>query len=172
MEYEIKQMLNNDFAINDPSLISLSQSTPSLLSEAAVATTSTDTSSIPKSSKKTKPTTMEAFLNGVDSNTIQQQSNTPRASMTEEFHNYRLLIAKYYGRHKASTSLCLNFWQTYQATFPLLSQVAIQFVCTPATSVPSESAFSISAYVGRKERARLSVQSLAATVFLKVRYQR
>ena len=92
--------------------------------------------------------------------------------MTEEFHNYRLLIAKYNDRHKPSTSLCLNFGQTYRATFSLISQVAIQLVCMPATSVPLESAFSISVYVGRKERARLSLESFAATVFLKVRYQR
>jgi hypothetical protein len=48
--------------------------------------------------------------------------------------------------------------------------MAKQLVNTPATSVASESAFSTSAYVGRKERSRLSIENLASTVFLKVSY--
>jgi hypothetical protein len=50
-------------------------------------------------------------------------------------------------------------------------KMARQLVCTPATSVPAECAFSISAYVGRKERARLSVKNLSTTMFLKVSFQ-
>ncbi len=41
------------------------------------------------------------------------------------------------------------------------------YLSASATSVPSESAFSVSAHYGRKERSRLSAENLAMSVFLK-----
>jgi hypothetical protein len=40
-------------------------------------------------------------------------------------------------------------------------------ISAPATSVESESAFSVSAHYGRKERSLLSPDNLAMSVFLK-----
>jgi hypothetical protein len=53
----------------------------------------------------------------------------------------------------------------------LLNFLPKQLVYTPATSVPAESLFSISSYLARKERTRLSAKNLAATVFLKVSFK-
>ena len=173
VEYEIKQMLNNDdFEIDDRSSTSFSQSASTLFAAATITADTTSELSTSKSGKKVKPTAMEAFLTSVGEDTVEREIITSRASIIEEFHNYRSIIGKNNARHKPSTSSCLDFWKTYQATFPLLAKIAIQVVCTPATSVPSECAFSMSAYVGRKERAKLLVESLAATVFLKVSFQR
>jgi hypothetical protein len=85
--------------------------------------------------------------------------------------NYRLLATKYNTNHRPSASSRLDFWKTYAFTLPVLFKMAKQLVCTPATSVPAECAFSISAYLGRKERARLSVKNLSTTMFLKVSFQ-
>ncbi|CAF3393895.1 unnamed protein product, partial [Rotaria sp. Silwood2] len=127
---------------------------------------------ISKSTKKPKPTAMEVFLNSIGDDSVQKPTTSPRASIIEELYNYRWLIAKYNSLYKASTSSCLNFWKLYGAMLRLLSKITRQLVCTPATSVPSESAFSMSSYVARKERSRLSVDSLTATMFLKVSCQK
>lgn len=66
-----------------------------------------------------------------------------------------------------SASSAIQFWKLNKDRFPLLSHLAKIHLTACATSVPSESAFSISAFVARKERARLSGQNLAYTVFLK-----
>lgn len=59
------------------------------------------------------------------------------------------------------------FWKQYSIDLPLLSDMARCYLSAPATSVQSESAFSISAHYARKERARLSADNLAMAVFLK-----
>ncbi|CAM4772345.1 unnamed protein product [Rotaria magnacalcarata] len=61
----------------------------------------------------------------------------------------------------------ITFWKAHGEQLPLLKGMAAVYLSTPATSVPSESAFSLSAYVGRKERARLSPENLSYSVFLK-----
>lgn len=60
----------------------------------------------------------------------------------------------------------LVFWKTFGDQIPLLKDMAQRYLGTPATSVRSESAFSSSAYIGRKERARLSPENLCYTVFV------
>jgi hypothetical protein len=59
------------------------------------------------------------------------------------------------------------FWKEHGIDLPLLSDMARCYLSAQATSVPSESAFSISAHYGRKERSRLSPDNLAMSVFLK-----
>jgi hypothetical protein len=48
----------------------------------------------------------------------------------------------------------------------LLKTMAQRYLPTPGTSVTSESAFSSSVYIARKERTRLSPDNLSYTVFL------
>ncbi len=45
----------------------------------------------------------------------------------------------------------LCFWKTYGDQMPLLKIMTQEYLATPATSVASESAFSSSFYVARKE---------------------
>jgi hypothetical protein len=44
---------------------------------------------------------------------------------------------------------------------------AARFLATPASSVPSESAFSTASYLLRKQRSRLDPLNLSLSVFLK-----
>ena len=60
-----------------------------------------------------------------------------------------------------------TFWNCYQHSLPTLSMFAKKYLATPATSVPSESAFSKSSYYGRKERTNIHSSTLSQSVFLK-----
>lgn len=61
----------------------------------------------------------------------------------------------------------VQFWKIHRHRLPLLTYLVKIHLIACATSVPSESAFSSSAFVARKERARNSGQNLAYAVFLK-----
>ena len=90
-----------------------------------------------------------------------------KATIVEELFNYRKLVVQFNSKRKPDASSCVLFWQTYGHTFLILKQVAKQMLNTPATSVPSESCFSLSSFSGRKERARLTGENLSSSVFLK-----
>ncbi|CAF1051545.1 unnamed protein product [Adineta ricciae] len=64
-------------------------------------------------------------------------------------------------------SAALHFWSTHSDELPLLSSFARHFLATPGTNVPSEAVFSVSSFIGRKERCRLTADNLAATIFPK-----
>jgi hypothetical protein len=55
----------------------------------------------------------------------------------------------------------------YGASMPALSIRAQKYLATSATSVPSESAFSVSNYVLRKNRLALTSRNVKYTMFLK-----
>ena len=79
----------------------------------------------------------------------------------------------YYG------SLCNNdspmdavlFWQRYGEQMPTLRAMAQQYLSALGTSVASESAFSYSAYIERKEPAQSGPKNLSYTVFLRDKLQ-
>lgn len=54
------------------------------------------------------------------------------------------------------TSNLQKFWNLYQNKLPMLASVVRNVNIIPATSVASESAFSLANYVQRKERSSLS----------------
>lgn len=60
-----------------------------------------------------------------------------------------------------------SFWQAYGREMPRLSVLAKKYLSICATSVPSESAFSVSNYVLRKNRLALSSRNVQYTMFLK-----
>lgn len=163
-------MLNDDdLTIDNLSLTSTtSQTTSSLHNTTAIRTSSTSTPFMSKQNKTPKPTAMEIFLNSSGEDDIPNSNKSSRVAIIEELYNYKSLVMKYNNCHKPSTSSCLNFWKSYGTTLPRLSRIAKNLICTPATSVPSEAAFSMSAHICRKDRSRLSAASLASTVFLKV----
>jgi hAT family C-terminal dimerisation region len=59
------------------------------------------------------------------------------------------------------------FWQQHHSTMPLLAVQASKYLAISATSVPSESALSISSYVLRKNRLSLTSKNLKYSMFLK-----
>ena len=140
------------------------------LSSASITTgiTTSANASSSKLNANKKSTAMEAFLNSIGNNIVPNSTTGSRVTIIEELHNYRSLVDKYNIQNSPSTSSCLTFWKTYEFMLPYLFKLAKKFVCTSATSVPAEAAFSVSSYVFKKERSRLSVKNLEAIVFLKV----
>lgn len=60
-----------------------------------------------------------------------------------------------------------TFWIQNRQQFPRLFRLAQRFSIIAATSVPSESAFSIAGFINRKQRSALSSNSLRRLVMLK-----
>lgn len=119
--------------------------------------------------KNEKHTKMDLFLDSIDddSHSTQKTSGNPSTPVfTNEAKKYRQLAAAFVSGDYEKNDI-LSFWRTNQHVLPVLSRLAKKYLATPATSVPSESAFSKSAYYGRKERAKIHGDNLAKTVFLK-----
>ncbi len=62
-----------------------------------------------------------------------------------------------------------QFWNTYQHDLPRLVALVRAYNIRPATSVASESLFSIAGYVHRKQRSSLSANSLRYSMVLRDR---
>jgi len=60
-----------------------------------------------------------------------------------------------------------TFWRKYEHCLPLLSKMARRYGSVPASSVPSESTFSVAGYTARKTRSSLSAKNLKYSIFLK-----
>jgi hypothetical protein len=60
-----------------------------------------------------------------------------------------------------------RFWITHQATIPRLATLFRRFNICPATSVASESTFSVAGYLQRKQRASLSSSAMRYPIVLK-----
>ena len=113
-------------------------------------------------------TAVNAFLQSVGHESTNMKDK--RTTLVEEFRSYRILASKFMEMDGVDFTI-LQFWSTHAHELPLLSSFARRFLCTPGTSVPAETAFSVSSFIGRKERCRLTPDNLAATVFLKDKLQ-
>jgi hypothetical protein len=60
----------------------------------------------------------------------------------------------------------LEWWRLKAQQFPLLSELAIRYLCIPATSAPSERVFSSAGLTIAKERSRLDPSTANELVFL------
>ncbi|CAF1437369.1 unnamed protein product [Adineta ricciae] len=152
VEKEIIKLSKNEFALPKTSSSSTNQGTIS------------------------KPTNIDkawqGFLKSINKN-VRQDASALIASITldveEDLKRYRSLASKFffddYNDHQFENPTV--FWKIYGIDLPVLSEMARCYLSAPATSVQSESAFSISAHYGRKERSRLSPDNLAMSVFLK-----
>ncbi|GBP41993.1 Putative AC transposase [Eumeta japonica] len=70
----------------------------------------------------------------------------------------------------ASSEDILERWRTHETEYPVLSQMARDFLSIPATSVPAERLFSKASLVIRKHRNRLSDESARCFTRAFVRY--
>ncbi|KAL0212225.1 hypothetical protein RCL1_005851 [Eukaryota sp. TZLM3-RCL] len=61
----------------------------------------------------------------------------------------------------------LQWWKVHQLEFPILSNLARDYLTIPATSVPCERVFSIAGHIKSKKRNSLSDDSLSSLVVLK-----
>ncbi|CAF1314845.1 unnamed protein product [Rotaria sordida] len=108
---------------------------------------------------------MEQFKNACNitpaTNTL--TSNPTRTvkplSLKEEF-------GMYMSTYKQSTDF-ETFWNQKQHMLPILTSFVRRYSIIPATSVASESAFSVAGYVQRKQRSSLSPTTLRYLMLLK-----
>ena len=108
---------------------------------------------------------------------INQFRNSCRSSLTDTISTSK--------KHIKSTSLTLkqefsvyvstskssrdfqSYWNDKKGALPILSTFTRRYNCIPATSVASESAFSVAGYVDHKQRASLSPKTLRYLMLLK-----
>ncbi|CAF0827262.1 unnamed protein product [Adineta steineri] len=62
-----------------------------------------------------------------------------------------------------------EFWSTHNQSFPRLVTLVRRYSIVPATSVASESAFSVCGFIARKQRSSLSSRTLRQLLVLKYR---
>ena len=142
----------------------MSTSTPF---SSSLTTSSSTTTASPRNG--TNLSTINEFLLACgDSCAIHESRITSKKlTINEELRAYKKSVIEFYNQQMPTASSSLNFWQKNYIHFPILSQFARLHLSTPGTSIASESAFSISSYVARKERARLSSDSLSFAMFMK-----
>ena len=120
--------------------------------------------------RKDKATSLLNFfldtLSSDDANQNKKSSTSISKQITDEMKRYRKLAMQFMSLSSENHNP-LEFWKQNQEGLPYLTPLAKKYLSTPATSVKSESAFSISGYYGRKQRAQLSSANLSFSVFLK-----
>lgn len=161
VEYGIKNMVMKDMATG-------SSGTPTQSPTGPGATASSNSSNVMERSKKSAIDAFnESIGDCVNTEGGLADDGTEKVSILNDIRAYRQIVSKFNLKHKLNESSSSEFWTNHAENFPVLTKVMKKFLSTPATSVPSESAFSLSAYLGRKERARLTEENLATSVFLK-----
>ncbi|CAF4876508.1 unnamed protein product, partial [Rotaria sp. Silwood1] len=86
-------------------------------------------------------------------------ADEPPLAATSKSLTLKEELAKYESLEKKEHSFA-TFWKTYERSFPILSKMARRYGCVPASSVPSESAFSVAGHVARKTRSSLTAKNL------------
>ncbi|CAF4825681.1 unnamed protein product [Rotaria sp. Silwood1] len=118
-----------------------------------------------------KPSIFDEFMAACGQEEIILTSNmkekSKRISINEELKYFKQVVQQFNAAVQPSTKSAKNFWKAHKDRLPLLTHLAKIHLSACATSVPSESAFSQSAFIGRKERNRITGEHLAYSVFLK-----
>ncbi|CAF3455403.1 unnamed protein product [Rotaria sp. Silwood2] len=120
---------------------------------------------LPRSSHKS---VIDAFNESIgELDYTETQSDEKKDTIHDDIRSYRKYVTEFNSAHKTDATSSALFWQTYANGFPNLAKLARNYLSTPATSVPSETCFSMSSFLARKERARITGDNLASSVFLK-----
>lgn len=148
--------------IDEPSF-----STLPVTNTSSIGASATNTSDKPDSNENAEKSAMDLFNESVgEFHEEKRRDVNKKATIVEELLNYRKLVVQFNSKRKPDALSSVLFWQTHGNTFSILKEVAKQMLSTPVTSVSSESCFSISSFLGRKKRARLSGENLSSSVFL------
>jgi len=75
-------------------------------------------------------------------------------------------IQKYICIDANPTENPIKWWKTYCAQLPLLSSMAQKYLCIPATSMPSERAFSVAGNIVTSKRSCLLPENTEMLTFL------
>ncbi|CAF2036400.1 unnamed protein product [Rotaria magnacalcarata] len=136
----------------------------------SIATNFTPSSIITSSSRNNpKSSTFDQFLIacGQAEVVIEPKLSNNKLTINEELKLYKKIMIDFCSNQSLTATSSLDFWKKTFIHLPILSELARGYLSTPGTSISSESAFSVSSYVNRKERARLSAENLCFTMFLK-----
>ncbi|CAF1101285.1 unnamed protein product, partial [Didymodactylos carnosus] len=168
-EHDLKTIVNNGslFDMLSPSPSNINNSTPTS-QEGTVEVTTTMTTC--KTDKRKPLSALNLFLASVGQTVNTKDTYKPKAkglTLMEEMKNYKSLVSLFHTKDIFTSSSSVAFWKSYEEQLPVLAKYAKKYLAVPSMSVPSESAFSLSAYLARKTRARLSDDNLAYSVFLK-----
>lgn len=166
VESDIKNIIKNETSNSQAG-----GHTASSITTTTASSITTTTASSNVSNKKDKVTSLMNFfldtLSHDDDSKQNKKSTTSIAKqVTEEIKSYRKLAMQFVSVFNDNHNP-LEFWKQNQLALPYLTPLAKKYLSTPATSIKSESAFSISAYYGRKQRAQLSSTNLSFSVLLK-----
>lgn len=141
--------------------------------EAAATTLPNNTTAMQTSNKvnqheRPNQTAMDMFNESIGELTQEIKCDRKKkTTIIDDIRSYRTYAAQFNLKHKPDASSSTVFWKTYVKQFSILGKLANKMLNVPATSVPSESCFSVSNFLGRKERARLTGENLSSSVFLK-----
>ena len=156
IENQIKSILRHQSS-NNPTQISTTSSN----TNSNANTTST-------TENKTKKSLINYFISAISGDDIEEKKkqHTIIKILNDEFTLYKKLAAQFV---LTASDFCdtSTFWRQNKILLPNLMPLAQKYLTVPGTSVKVESGFSISAYYGRKQRARLSADNLCFSVFLK-----
>ena len=72
----------------------------------------------------------------------------------------------------SSTDQVLSWWKQNCGVFPNVAKLAQQYLCVPASSVPSERVFSLCGCIVNKKWASLAPENVDILVFLNKNYQK
>ncbi|CAF3224628.1 unnamed protein product [Rotaria sp. Silwood2] len=167
--YGISVMTNNEINTIENEIKYIIRQQISNSQTQASSTTSSNTNGSSTTEKNQKKSLLNYFLDSLaddDTQQVKRQSSTLNKILNDEFKTYKKLACHFVS---TSTNLyhSLQFWKKNKLLLPNLAPLAQKYLASPSTSPKSESAFSISAYYGRKQRAQLSSENLGFFVFLK-----
>ena len=119
---------------------------------------------------ESKSNLLQDFLSAVGrrkSRTIREDKKT--LSITDELSIYRSLAIQEYNDivENLKEPDSFSFWKLHGHQLKFLSSLTWKHLIIPSTSAPSESTFSMAAYLGRKERSCLTPDHFSMLVFLK-----
>ena len=168
-QYIKKLIMDNVYPLELSSNNSSTTNSTDTSSSSTVTTTQINTQI--STSIKPKPSVFQNFLKECGEEepiTIEStKEKSKRIMINEELKYFKSAVQAFNDDVEPSAWSAINFWKMNKDRLPLLTHLAKIHLSTCATSVPSESAFSISSYIARKERSRLSSKNLAFSVFLK-----
>ena len=99
------------------------------------------------------------LLEDVVNPTLQDQSTIPATERA------KTELSRYVGEDSTGKNP-LQWWSEHSSRYPTLNQLALKYLCIPATSVPSERAFSIAGHIVNEKRACLLPETVNMMVFL------
>ena len=164
-------MMDDIYLIDLPTIDSITTSYPMTASSSGSSITTAQSQQQIATPVRSKLSVVQEFLMAcgeeemMSAGTAKEKSK--RIHINNELKYFKLVVQKFIHTVEPSGTLAIEFWKIYKDRLPLLSHLAKIHLMVCATSVASESAFSSSTFIARKERTRLSSQNLSYSVFLK-----